>query len=144
MEKRYDFLVIGTGLGGISFALKVAAHGKVALVTKTSLEETNTRYAQGGIAAVVSEPDSYEKHVQDTLIAGDGLCDEDIVRLVVKEAPGQIEELISWGTRFDKEKDGSYSLGREGGHSEYRILHHKDNTGAEIQRAVSGKVRAHP
>jgi L-aspartate oxidase len=144
MEKRYDFLVIGTGLGGISFALKVAAHGKVALVTKTSLEETNTRYAQGGIAAVTSEPDSYEKHVQDTLIAGDGLCDEHIVRLVVKEAPGQIAELISWGTRFDKEKDGSYSLGREGGHSEYRILHHKDNTGAEIQRALSDKVHAHP
>jgi len=144
MEKRYDFLVIGSGLGGISFALKVAAHGKVALVTKTTLEETNTRYAQGGIAAVTYEPDSYEKHVEDTLIAGDGLCDERIVRLVVKEAPGQIEELISWGTRFDKEKDGTYSLGREGGHSEYRILHHKDNTGAEIQRALSGKVRAHP
>ncbi|MEX0980793.1 MAG: L-aspartate oxidase [Bacteroidales bacterium] len=144
MEKRYDFLVIGTGLGGISFALKVARHGKVALVTKTALEETNTRYAQGGIAAVTYEPDSYEKHVEDTLVAGDGLCDERIVRLVVKEAPRQIEELISWGTRFDKEADGTYSLGREGGHSEYRILHHKDNTGAEIQRALSDQVRDHP
>ena len=144
MEKRYDFLVIGTGLGGISFALKVARHGKVALVTKTALEETNTRYAQGGIAAVTYEPDSYEKHVKDTLIAGDGLCDERIVRLVVKEAPRQIEELINWGTQFDKEADGTYSLGREGGHSEYRILHHKDNTGAEIQRALSDQVRDHP
>ncbi len=144
MEKRYDFLVIGTGLGGISFALKVARHGKVALVTKTALEETNTRYAQGGIAAVTYEPDSYEKHVRDTLVAGDGLCDERIVRLVVKEAPRQIEELINWGTQFDKEEDGTYSLGREGGHSEYRILHHKDNTGAEIQRALSDQVRDHP
>src|SRR6056297_1826007 len=144
MEKRYDFLVIGTGLGGISFALKVSRYGRVALVTKASLEETNTRYAQGGIAAVTYEPDSYEKHVQDTLVAGDGLCDERIVRLVVKEAPRQIEELINWGTQFDKEADGTYSLGREGGHSEYRILHHKDNTGAEIQRALSDQVRDHP
>ena len=144
MEKRYDFLVIGSGLGGVSFALKVAAKGKVALITKTELEETNTRYAQGGIAAVTSEQDSYEKHVEDTLIAGDGLCNEDIVRLVVKEAPAQIDELIHWGTEFDKKSDGNYSLAREGGHSEYRILHHKDNTGAEIQRALSEQVRNHP
>ena len=144
MEKRYDFLVIGTGLGGLSFALKVAAKGRVALITKSTLEETNTRYAQGGIAAVTYKPDSYEKHVQDTLIAGDGLCDEQVARMVVKEAPRQIEELISWGTRFDKESDGTYSLSREGGHSENRILHHKDNTGAEIQRALSEKVRRDP
>lgn len=144
MEKKYDFLVIGSGLGGVSFALKVAAKGKVALVTKTELEETNTRYAQGGIAAVTSEQDSYDKHVEDTLIAGDGLCNEDIVRLVVKEAPAQIDELIHWGTEFDKKSDGNYSLAREGGHSEYRILHHKDNTGAEIQRALSEQVRNHP
>lgn len=144
MEKRYDFLVIGSGLGGISYSLKVADHGKVALVTKTSLEETNTRYAQGGIAAVTSEPDSYEKHVKDTLIAGDGLCNEEIVRMVVKEAPAQIRELIDWGTNFDKQSDGQYSLAREGGHSEHRILHHKDNTGEEIQRALSDKVRNHP
>jgi L-aspartate oxidase len=144
MEKRYDFLVIGSGLGGISFALKAAAHGSVALITKTRFEETNTRYAQGGIAAVTYEPDSYEKHVKDTLVAGDGLCDEQVVRMVVSEAPAQIEALINWGTRFDKEKDGTYSLAREGGHSEYRILHHKDNTGAEIQRALTEKVRSHP
>jgi len=144
MEKRYDFLVIGSGLGGVSFALKVASKGKVALVTKTELEETNTRYAQGGIAAVTYEPDSYKKHVQDTLVAGDGLCNEEVVRMVVKEAPAQIEELIEWGTQFDKQSDGRYSLAREGGHSEHRILHHKDNTGAEIQRALSEQVKTHP
>lgn len=144
MEKRYDFLVIGSGLGGLSFALKVAPHGKVALITKTELEETNTRYAQGGIAAVTYEPDSYEKHVEDTLLAGDGLCNEEVVRLVVKDAPSQIDELIDWGTKFDKQSDGKYNLAREGGHSEYRILHHKDNTGAEIQRALSKHVRNHP
>lgn len=144
MEKRYDFLVIGTGLGGISFALKVAPYGKVALITKTELEETNTRYAQGGIAAVTYEPDSYEKHVKDTLIAGDGICKEDVVRLVVKEAPVQIDELIEWGAKFDKQSDGKFSLAREGGHSEYRILHHKDSTGAEIQRVLSKNVKAHP
>ena len=83
MELKYDFLVIGTGLGGLSFALKAAAHGKVCLITKAELEETNTRYAQGGIAAVTYEPDSYNKHVEDTLIAGDGLCDEEIVKMVV-------------------------------------------------------------
>ncbi len=144
MEKKYDFLVIGSGLGGISFALKVADHGKVALITKTQLEETNTRYAQGGIAAVISEPDSYEKHVKDTLVAGDGLCDEETVRLVVREAPQQISELIQWGTNFDRSSDGNYNLAREGGHSEHRILHHKDNTGEEIQRALSERVRNHP
>jgi L-aspartate oxidase len=144
MEKKYDYLVIGSGLGGLSFALKVAEHGKVCLITKAELEETNTRYAQGGIAAVTYEPDSYEKHVKDTLIAGDHLCNEEVVKMVVKEAPAQIRELIQWGTNFDKESNGKYELAREGGHSEYRILHHKDNTGEEIQRALSQKVRNHP
>src|SRR6056300_821806 len=127
MVKNYDFLVIGSGLGGISFALKVAEHGSVALITKSFLEETNTRYAQGGIAAVTYEPDSYEKHVEDTLIAGDHICNEEVVKMVVKEAPEQINELIQWGTKFDKSSSGKYDLAREGGHSEYRILHHKDN-----------------
>jgi L-aspartate oxidase len=144
MELKYDFLVIGTGLGGLSFALKVAEHGKVCLITKAELEETNTRYAQGGIAAVTYEPDSYEKHVEDTLVAGDHLCIEEVVRMVVKEAPDQIRELIHWGTHFDKESNGKYDLAREGGHSEHRILHHKDNTGQEIQRALSVQVRKHP
>jgi L-aspartate oxidase len=144
MEKQYDFLVIGSGLGGLSFALKAAEHGKVCLITKSELEETNTRYAQGGIAAVTSEPDSYEKHVKDTMIAGDFLCDEEVVRMVVKEGPAQIKELIQWGTNFDKSSSGKYDLAREGGHSEHRILHHKDNTGEEIQRALSAQVHQHP
>ncbi len=144
MEKKYDFLVIGSGLGGLSFALKVAEHGSVCLITKSQLEETNTRYAQGGIAAVIYEPDSYEKHVKDTLVAGDHICNEDVVKMVVKEAPAQIQDLIQWGTKFDKSSSGKYDLAREGGHSEHRILHHKDNTGEEIQRALSQKVRSHP
>ena len=144
MEKKYDFLVIGSGLGGLSFALKVAEKGSVCLITKAEMEETNTRYAQGGIAAVTYEPDSYEKHVEDTLVAGDHLCNEEVVRMVVKEAPDQIQELIHWGTKFDKESSGKYDLAREGGHSEHRILHHKDNTGQEIQRALSVQVRKHP
>ncbi len=144
MELSYDFLVIGTGLGGLSFALKAAEHGKVCLITKTELEETNTRYAQGGIAAVTYEPDSYEKHVKDTLIAGDHLCNEEVVRMVVKEGPDQIRELIHWGTKFDKQSSGKYDLAREGGHSEHRILHHKDNTGEEIQRALSLRIKNHP
>ncbi len=144
MEKSYDFLVIGSGLGGLSYALKVAEKGSVCLITKSQLEETNTRYAQGGIAAVTYEPDSYEKHVEDTLIAGDHICNEEVVKMVVKEAPAQVQELIQWGTKFDKSSSGKYDLAREGGHSEHRILHHKDNTGEEIQRALSQQVRKHP
>ncbi len=144
MEKAYDFLVIGTGLGGLSFALKVAEKGKVCLITKTELEETNTRYAQGGIAAVTYEPDSYEKHVKDTLVAGDGLCDEEVVRMVVREAPAQVRRLVRWGVDFDREAVGKYELAREGGHSEHRILHHKDNTGEEIQQTLSHRIREHP
>jgi L-aspartate oxidase len=144
MKKEYDFLVIGSGLAGLSFALKVAKKGKVAVITKGSLTETNTSYAQGGIAAVTYAPDDLEKHVEDTLIAGDGLCNEKIVRLVVKEAPKQIKELINWGTEFDKEESGKFDLAKEGGHSEHRILHHKDSTGAEIQRALSERVLKDP
>ncbi|MFC2081352.1 L-aspartate oxidase [Bacteroidota bacterium] len=143
MKKTVDFLVIGTGLAGLSFALKAAEHGKVCVVTKASLEETNTQYAQGGIAAVTYEPDSYEKHISDTLIAGDGLCDEEVVRQVVKDAPAQIEELIRWGASFDRKSNGEFDLAREGGHSENRILHHKDNTGAEIQKKLSDQARKH-
>ena len=144
MQKEYDFLVIGSGLAGLSFALKVADKGKVAVLTKTHLEETNTAYAQGGIAAVTYKPDDYKKHIKDTLIAGDGLCDEEVVKMVVKNAPEQIRELIGWGTNFDQEKDGKFDLAKEGGHSEHRILHHKDDTGREIQRALSERVRKHP
>jgi L-aspartate oxidase len=141
---RCDFLVIGSGIAGLSYALKVAEHGKVMLVAKTSLDQTNTSYAQGGIAAVTYEPDSFEKHVQDTLICGDGLCNEAVVRMVVSEAPAQIGQLIQWGVKFDRRPSGQYDLAREGGHSEHRILHHKDNTGYEIQRALTLRVRQHP
>jgi len=144
MEEKYDFLVIGTGVGGMSFALKAAEHGTVCMISKAEIDETNTRYAQGGIAAVTYEPDSYEKHVEDTLVAGDHLCNEEVVKMVVREAPDQISELIHWGTKFDKQSSGKYDLAREGGHSEHRILHHKDNTGQEIQRALSVQVRKHP
>ncbi|MCB2194266.1 MAG: L-aspartate oxidase [Bacteroidetes bacterium] len=143
MIKETDFLVIGSGIAGLSFALKVAKHGKVILISKTRLEETNTKYAQGGIAAVTYEPDNFEKHVNDTLIAGDGLCNKKIVEMVVQEAPTQIKQLIDWGVQFDQNEKGKYDLGREGGHSEYRVLHHKDNTGEEIQNSLVRKVKEH-
>ncbi|MDF1546588.1 MAG: L-aspartate oxidase [Bacteroidales bacterium] len=141
MRKTYDFLVIGSGLAGLTNALKVADYGKVALVSKTKLEESNTYYAQGGIAAVTYQPDSYKKHVNDTLVAGDGLCNRKIVEMIISEAPDRINELIKWGAEFDKKADGNYDLAKEGGHSEKRILHHKDNTGFEIQRALIEQVK---
>src|SRR5208282_5780027 len=144
MIRKVDFLVIGSGLAGLSFALKVADAGKVCLVTKNKLDDTNTKYAQGGIASVTYEPDNFEKHVKDTLISGDGLCDEEIVRSVVAEAPAQIKQLIEWGATFDRKPDGTFDLGLEGGHSEHRILHYKDITGYEIERALCEKVRQHP
>jgi len=144
MKKECDFLVVGSGLAGLSFALQVAEYGKVILITKAELEETNTRYAQGGIASVTYEPDNIGKHVKDTLEAGDGLCDSDVVNMVVEEAPVQIRALVDWGARFDKMENGQFDLNREGGHTENRILHHKDNTGSEIMRALSKLVRKHP
>ena len=144
MDHHYDFLVIGSGLAGLTYALKVSAYGKVAIVTKASLSNTNTSYAQGGIAAVSSEVDNFDKHIQDTLIAGDGLCSRKTVEMVVKEAPAQIQQLLNWGTDFDRESSGKYDLNREGGHSENRIFHHKDNTGYEIQKVLSSVVRNHP
>ena len=144
MKREVDYLVIGSGLAGLSFALKVADHGRVCLVTKGKLDESNTKYAQGGIASVTYQPDNFEKHVNDTLISGAGLCDEKIVRTVVTEAPEQIRQLIEWGANFDRKPDGTFDLAREGGHSEHRILHHKDITGFEIERALCAKVREHP
>jgi len=144
MKRKVDFLVIGSGIAGLSFALKAANYGKVCVISKNSLEETNTRYAQGGIAAVTYSPDSYEKHVSDTIICGDGFCDKDVVEMVVREAPLRIKELIDWGVEFDKKPDGQYDLAREGGHTERRILHHKDNTGLIIQESISKQVRSHP
>ncbi|OQX72256.1 MAG: L-aspartate oxidase [Bacteroidetes bacterium 4484_249] len=144
MQKKVDFLVIGSGIAGLSYALKVADHGKVCIVTKDKAEETATKYAQGGIAAVMYSPDTYKKHINDTMIAGDDLSDENIVRITITESTERIKELIEWGTQFDKTKSGKYSLGREGGHSESRVLHHKDSTGAEIIRALLHKVNEHP
>ena len=143
MTRRFDFLVIGGGIAGISFALKAAKHGKVALLCKTTLDESNTTFAQGGIASVMYEPDSFDKHVEDTLIAGDGHCNLAAVEHVIKKAPSQIDELLNWGVNFDKNDDGLFDLHREGGHSEHRILHHKDNTGYEIQQSLIREVRAH-
>jgi L-aspartate oxidase len=135
-----DFLVIGSGIAGLSYALKTARHypdKKVLVITKTRADETNTKYAQGGIAGVTDfEHDSYDKHIQDTLISGDGLCDPRMVEIVGKEGPERIQDIIEWGTRFDKDTGGDFKLGREGGHSEFRILHHKDVTGREIERAL--------
>ncbi len=144
IRREVDFLVIGSGIAGLSFALKVAEHGKVIIVTKTGANDTATWYAQGGIAAVMYNPDSYEKHISDTLKAGSYLNDENIVRITITESTDRIKELIDWGTHFDKEVSGRYSLAREGGHSEYRVLHHRDKTGSEIQRALMEKVKNHP
>ena len=141
MKKYTDFLVIGSGIAGLTFALKAAEFGKVAIVTKSSLDDSNTRYAQGGIAAVLREPDSFEKHINDTLVAGDGFGNEEVVRMVVHKAPERINELINFGVAFDQTESGLYDLAREGGHTEYRILHHKDNTGEAIQFALMEQVK---
>jgi L-aspartate oxidase len=139
-----DFLVIGSGIAGLTYALKTAKafpDKKITVITKTQADETNTKYAQGGIAGVWDEEkDSYNKHIDDTLIAGDGLCNEKIVEIVVTEGPERIREIISYGAEFDKDEKGEYSLGKEGGHSENRILHHKDVTGKEIERALLSEM----
>ena len=145
MTKEYDYLVIGSGIAGMSFALKVAHTGRVALVCKTRIEEANTAPAQGGVASVTNlEVDDFEKHIHDTMVAGDWLSDPEAVRKVVTGAPGQIRQLLEWGVNFDRRPDGSFDLHREGGHSEFRILHHADNTGFEIQRGLIEAVRANP
>lgn len=143
-----DFLVIGSGIAGLVYALKVSQQfpdKKITIITKAAADETNTKYAQGGVAVVNDqENDSFEKHIEDTLIAGDGLCDKEIVEIVVKEGPARVQEIIDWGTRFDKDAAGDYKLGKEGGHSEFRILHYKDVTGKEIERALLDAVEAAP
>jgi L-aspartate oxidase len=135
-----DFLIIGSGIAGLTYALKVAEDcpdKTITILTKTQSDETNTKYAQGGIAGVMDfDKDSFNKHIEDTLIAGDGLCNREVVEIVVREGVERIKEIIEWGAQFDKDKDGDYALGREGGHSEFRILHHKDVTGKEMERAL--------
>lgn len=144
----YDFLVIGSGIAGLSFALKVAnkyPEKKIIILTKANEDDSNTKYAQGGIAVVTDfDVDNFEKHIEDTHIAGDGLCNPKVVDFVVREGRQRVDELIKWGTQFDKEDNGTYKLGREGGHSEFRVLHHKDVTGREIERALLQKVHETP
>jgi L-aspartate oxidase len=137
-----DFLVIGSGLAGLSFALRAAEHGRVAIVTKRDIAESATKYAQGGIAAVVSKEDTINAHVQDTLVAGAGICNEKVVRMVVREGPRTIRNLIGWGVNFSSSGD-NYELTREGGHSARRILHFNDSTGNEIERALVDSVLRH-
>ena len=125
MRHEVDFLVIGSGIAGLSFALKVAPYGKVCVLCKGEAAEGSTRYAQGGIAAVMYDSDSFDKHIQDTLVAGDGICDREVVEMTIREAPDRIRELVQYGVNFDKSLGGDrFDLHREGGHSEFRILHH--------------------
>ncbi len=146
MEIETDFLVIGSGIAGLSFAIKMADLGTVAVVTKKEKIESNTNLAQGGIAAVVDKTDKFESHINDTLACGAGLTKEDVAKFVVTSAPDRIKELVKWGVKFTKAKKGGstvYDLGREGGHSRRRILHAKDITGQEVERALVEKASLH-
>lgn len=140
----FDFVVLGSGIAGLTFALQAAAHGRVLVLCKATLSETNTSYAQGGIAAVLDPADSFEEHVQDTLEAGAGLCDEAAVRYLVQEAPAAIRWLQGIAVGFDEDETGNVALGLEGGHSHHRIVHVKDHTGRSIQLALEEAVRRHP
>jgi len=147
--REFDFLVLGSGIAGLSFALQVARHGRVAIITKKDRAESNTNYAQGGIAAVTSKEDSFELHVRDTLVAGAGLCNEAAVRAIVEAGPARIAELIELGMQFSSRELPDHTgreldLGKEGGHSKRRILHAKDITGREIERALLAAVAEQP
>ena len=143
MNIETDFLVVGSGIAGLSYALKVAELGKVVLVTKGDIAECNTDFAQGGICSVTYDPDTFEKHIHDTLVCGAGICDRAAVEQVVTRAPEMIKQLIGWGVKFDKDATGRYDLAREGGHSEHRILHFQDITGHEIERKLIRQVKRH-
>ena len=146
--REYDFIIVGSGAGGLSAALHAAEHGKVCIITKRSAAESNSSWAQGGIACVQSDQDSIEQHVSDTLIAGAGLCKEEAVRTIVTEGPQRIEEVINWGVHFDQReaKDGhlEFDLTREGGHTQRRVLHARDATGKELTEKLILAVRANP
>ncbi len=145
MTKRYDYLVIGSGIAGMSFALKVAATARVALVCKTTLDEANTALAQGGVASVTNlEVDDFDKHIHDTMVAGDWLSDPEAVEQVVKGAPEQIKRCWSGASTSTATPTARFDLHREGGHSEFRILHHADNTGYEIQQSLIEAVEPTP
>ncbi|MFW6348395.1 MAG: L-aspartate oxidase, partial [Cyclonatronaceae bacterium] len=140
---QFDYLVLGSGSAGLSFALDVADSGTVGIITKKDRAESNTNYAQGGIASVLDKTDSFENHVDDTLIAGAGLCDEAVVREIVAEGPDMIRRLLAIGAEFTQ-KEGQLHLVREGGHSHHRIVHAADMTGREIERVLLAKAEAHP
>ncbi len=139
-----DYLVIGSGIAGLRFALEVAAHGRVHVITKSTLENTNTTLAQGGVAAVITKGDDFDSHAKDTFTAGDGLCHRDAVETMVREAPDRIRELIDYGVKFDLNASGDFDLAREGGHSKYRILHVADETGRSIQEKLAEQALKHP
>lgn len=146
---QYDYVVLGSGIAGLTFALHVASRGRVAIVTKKNRAESNTNYAQGGIASVTSAEDSFELHVRDTLEAGAGLCQEEVVRMIVQDGPARIRELVELGMKFTEREQTAngrreFDLGREGGHSKRRILHAKDVTGREIEQALLASVAAQP
>src|SRR5690554_2179386 len=139
MMRTTNFLVIGSGVAGLSLAIKLAEKlpdKHITVVTKSNQEESNTKYAQGGIAVVTHTEDSYRKHIKDTLICGDGLCNKQVVKMVIKDGPERLRELIRWGAEFDKNSKNELDLGKEGGHSDHRVVHHKDRTSYEIEKTV--------
>ena len=142
MALTCDFLVLGSGIAGLTFALEAAKHGDVLVVSKRAADESNTKYAQGGIAAVLADTDTFESHIEDTLVAGAGLCHERVVELCVKDAPARIAELQKLGTRFDQTSEKQVDLHLEGGHSARRVAHSADATGREVERALLEAARA--
>ncbi len=139
-----DYLVIGSGIAGLNFALLAAEHGRVVVITKKRPDDTNTNWAQGGVAAVLADDDSFDQHISDTLAAGDGLCDRKVVELCVTEGPAQVQRLLDIGVRLARDPSGALDLGREGAHTKHRVVHWEDVTGREIQRALIKAVATHP
>ena len=146
MKTSCDFLIVGSGIAGLSFAIRAARVGSVIMITKKTDSESNTNYAQGGIACVLDPKDSFESHVHDTLVAGAGLCNQEAVRILVSEAPERIEELVEWGTHFSTSKSSRaphhLDLGREGGHSANRIVHMRDFTGRAVEESLIKQLRS--
>ena len=140
----YDFLILGSGIAGLTFALKASAYGTVCILTKGDRDESNTKYAQGGVAVVTARTDSFQAHEHDTLVAGDGLCDPAIVQIVIEEGPERVAEVIGYGAEFDRNPDGSFNLAREGGHGAHRVLHHKDMTGFELEQTLLAQIVRRP
>ena len=139
-----DYLVIGSGIAGLNFALRAAEHGKVVVVTKKRPSDTNTNWAQGGVAAVLASDDSFERHIADTLTVGDGLCDRRVVEMCVDRGPAAVHRLLALGVRLARNETGALDLGMEGGHTRHRVVHWEDVTGREIQRALLAAVAGHP